>query len=1100
VYVKHDATGANNGTSWVNAYTDLQMAIDSTSGQDIWVAAGTYYPQSDTSGNYFPLNFREKSFHPRLAGGGNLKLYGGFIGNESLLTQRNPNTNITILSGDLGVVNSNADNAYHIITIHNNSGISKIIDGFEISKGNADGLGINQDRGGAIYMTNTNVKINSCKIHDNNSNNKGGAIYLEYSFVYINSAKCYNNQSDNGGAICSSYSSTNSTLSEFYNNQANIKGGAIFMENDLIINLDIYSSIIVQNSFDGNLALNSGGAIFIKDKNASTHWNSNVFKNNLCEQGSFFTIINSQLFNFYLNTVVDNGLISSVAFYAQNSSGNIGRSIFWNKGNNEFELIGSPNLKVDNSLLKGNIVPETNGTKLLKNIDPKFVNYPSDLHLKITSPAINVGGTFFTVFLSNDFDNTIRKKGNFFDLGAYEFDPINCPNTTRVYIDKNATGSDNGTNWAGAFNDIDEGFYQTNACPNITEVWMAAGIYIPESTFSRDYNIRVEKSLSVFGGFQGFETTLNDRVLSPMYETIISGDVGVLSDSSDNIKQLFLLDEINMKVLMDGLSFEDAMNTDLFGGAVSMIRGKITLRNCVFRRNQALYGGALYLGSIGRSAIFNSNFNNNNALQYGGGILSYCDSLDILESHFKSNFSGSLGGAMFIGGTALLLDSIYLDNNFAESSGGGIYSHNGKGTFTRINSKGNKSSFGGSIYLASATLAINASTFCEDSSLIGGAMYFFSSNVNLDNIKASRNKAFNGTVLATINASAVLNNCFFNENMGQDSSSAGTLIDLSHSSLHGNNLEVFDNLHLTAISTNASKFTLSNSNMYHNQQLGTFGHKLFNLLNTVLRFENVFITDNHFNTNFYVSGYSSTDTFTLVNTHVLRNEGTILDITGVEDFKVVNSVIANNIAPTFTTLATFTLGTKGSILNSVITGNQDPIANDLMQIYDSELSIGNCIITDNSNSGILNSNSTVNAYNSIITNGTSLGPNILDVDPMFVDPASDNFNLQMGSPAINTGSPLNAPATDILGNPRPQGGFYDMGIYEYAIPTNFVFNGTLDNDWHKGGNWDTGFPPPNVFNGNIIFNASATKIDGLGFDINNPGTLTLGNGVIVEIK
>ncbi|MFZ1791080.1 MAG: hypothetical protein WAT92_22335, partial [Saprospiraceae bacterium] len=60
--------------------------------------------------------------------------------------------------------------------------------------------------------------------------------------------------------------------------------------------------------------------------------------------------------------------------------------------------------------------------------------------------------------------------------------------------------------------------------------------------------------------------------------------------------------------------------------------------------------------------------------------------------------------------------------------------------------------------------------------------------------------------------------------------------------------------------------------------------------------------------------------------------------------------------------------------------------------------------------------------------------------------------------------------------------------------------GAVDDDCFNTGNLDTGIPTSNIFNGNISFNASATKIDGLGFDIKNPGTLTLGNGVIVEIK
>ena len=85
IFVKADAVGANNGSSWVDAYTSLQMAIDSNViNNEIWIAAGTYKPSSDTTGNYTPSDGRTLTIHPKLTGTNrNLKLYGGFEGSET---------------------------------------------------------------------------------------------------------------------------------------------------------------------------------------------------------------------------------------------------------------------------------------------------------------------------------------------------------------------------------------------------------------------------------------------------------------------------------------------------------------------------------------------------------------------------------------------------------------------------------------------------------------------------------------------------------------------------------------------------------------------------------------------------------------------------------------------------------------------------------------------------------------------------------------------------------------------------------------------------------------------------------------------------------
>ncbi|KAA0003386.1 MAG: hypothetical protein FE048_01635 [Thermoplasmata archaeon] len=60
------------------------------------------------------------------------------------------------------------------------------------------------------------------------------------------------------------------------------------------------------------------------------------------------------------------------------------------------------------------------------------------------------------------------------------------------------------------------------------------------------------------------------------------------------------------------------------------------------------------------------------------------------------------------------------------------------------------------------------------------------------------------------------------------------------------------------------------------------------------------------------------------------------------------------------------------------------------------------------------------------------GDDYVEGDPMFVNPSGADFHLQKNSPAIDNGSPINAPTDDFDGNPRPQGKGYDIGAYEYC--------------------------------------------------------------------
>jgi len=55
-------------------------------------------------------------------------------------------------------------------------------------------------------------------------------------------------------------------------------------------------------------------------------------------------------------------------------------------------------------------------------------------------------------------------------------------------------------------------------------------------------------------------------------------------------------------------------------------------------------------------------------------------------------------------------------------------------------------------------------------------------------------------------------------------------------------------------------------------------------------------------------------------------------------------------------------------------------------------------------------------------------------DPLFVRyrrDGSGDYHLARGSPCIDAGTALGAPATDFDGRRRPKGGGYDIGAFEH---------------------------------------------------------------------
>lgn len=336
LFVDIQATGNNDGSSWVNAFTSLDAAI--AAAQDtgsLWIAQGTYKPANGNTGFYIDKR---------------LKLYGGFLGPHDLsdpsylgelqLQDRRGSYKRTILDGDIGTPVVFNDNVEHVVTIESVSGVDGkagvILDGFRIKSGYA--LGVNEDGagiwchcsdldlancyfdhnyavdGGALWFSSgcplvpvpelaelpilkSRLRVQSCEFFDNHADRYGGAIYGDRLWGWVVNSKFATNLANPyGGAAYiwrvksgESFDFTNCVFWENYcTGQSSSLGGALYFDASSSANGDYARSSVVNCTFAGNFVAQcvNGMAIAVATNavvgiyNSILYWNVNLDFNN----------------------------------------------------------------------------------------------------------------------------------------------------------------------------------------------------------------------------------------------------------------------------------------------------------------------------------------------------------------------------------------------------------------------------------------------------------------------------------------------------------------------------------------------------------------------------------------------------------------------------------------------------------------------------------------------------------------------------------------------------------------------------------------------------------------------------------------------------
>ncbi len=426
-YVDDTASGAGTGTSWADAFNDLQDALAiAQEGDEIWVAEGIYKP--DTLGGSQSSTFLIDK---------NLKLYGGFVGSECLLTDRgNPAEHPSVLSGDLlgddvedEFMVNRSDNANHVIRVADLVNNGALLDGFVVEGGHAANPATFVTTGGGIFSLGGAPTIRQCIFRQNFAMAQGGAVAFNGSpsSIFFEQCRFEKNTAGRGGAVhIVGPSSANGVSANLLNcifegNKAISSDGGGLRFSPGSSN----SSLVMKDClFDGNVAEYSGGGLLIDVENAEVTIDSCFFSNNrttILDGSAMMADLKGQNTFALTNSTFEKDTCAGSGTVVLTSVDAVGSATIENCNFKNNLALNNAGLKVGRNSADGFFVSEVNNCSFTKNVALEdggaltFEGITSHTHLYANNcffqdnEAFGIGGA---ILFSNDKATAITVASN----------------------------------------------------------------------------------------------------------------------------------------------------------------------------------------------------------------------------------------------------------------------------------------------------------------------------------------------------------------------------------------------------------------------------------------------------------------------------------------------------------------------------------------------------------------------------------------------------------------------------------------------------------------------------------------------------------------
>jgi hypothetical protein len=344
------------------------------------------------------------------------------------------------------------------------------------------------------------------------------------------------------------------------------------------------------------------------------------------------------------------------------------------------------------------------------------------------------------------------------------------------YVKPVAAGSGNGVSWANAAGAAQLATIIQGAASG-DQVWVvgttSGAVYYPTTGTSRTAAFTLKSGVAVYGGFTGTETALGQQDPA-IYISILSGDIGVVGNNSDNSYNVVVSTNVTGATLSgftitNGNANGTGQNST--GGGIYNSDGSssntLTFANCIITGNLATGDGGGVYNTGGGITFTSCTFSGNTSSAEGGGMYTYGSgngNYTLIACAFSNNKAAGNGGGYCVDNGSLpvtLTNCVFSSNKTTTTAyntgGGGVYVTNGSITMTGCAFKNNSSSGygGGMIINQGSNQPISYCTFTSNSAAIfgGGLACIQGSAPIVSNCNFSSNVAEEGAGIYNISGS-----------------------------------------------------------------------------------------------------------------------------------------------------------------------------------------------------------------------------------------------------------------------------------------------------------------------------------------------------------